>query len=308
MDVSLPGKSSPHLVYFHHRGVKQVLLDQLDRWNAPYAAFLKGTRGMSETTDNIFHYTEANRRAWNEIAQVRHAKQPPASFFAEGNTTLDARELQAAGEVRGRRLLHLQCATGEDTLSWSVAGADATGADISEEQIKLAQQKAAAAGLSTRFLTADIYALPPDLQAGTFEYVYTGGGVLVWLPDLTRWAHVVAAALQPGGLFLLFEEHPIASCLWMDNGQLQVDSDYFGRGRPERSRGWWHFQGGEEATETKFEFSWPLGDIVTALAEAGLRIERLEEFPAERGWRFREDIDELHRLPGSVLLVACKDR
>src|SRR2546425_9117075 len=174
-----------------------------------HVALLKGTREMSEISDNLFHFTEVNRRAWNEIAQVRHAKQPPASFFAEGNSTLDARELQAAGEVRGRRLLHLQCSTGEDTLSWSVAGAEATGVDISEEQIKLAQQKAAAAGLATRFLAADVYALPPDLQAGTFEYVFTGGGVLVWLPDLTRWAQVVAAALQPGGLFLFFEAHPI---------------------------------------------------------------------------------------------------
>jgi hypothetical protein len=51
-----------------------------------------------------------------------------------------------------------------------------------------------------------------------------------------------------------------------------------------------------------------LPNIVTALAQAGLRIERLEEFPAERSWRFREDIDQLHRLPGSFLLVASKDR
>ena len=58
----------------------------------------------------------------------------------------------------------------------------------------------------------------------------------------------------------------------------------------------------------KFEFSWPLGDIVTALAQAGLRIQGLEEFPAEQSWRFREDIDQLHRLPGSFLLVASKDR
>jgi trans-aconitate methyltransferase len=68
-----------------------------------------------------------------------------------------------------------------------------------EEHIKLAQQKTDAAGLSTRFIAADVYALPPDLQAGSFEYVYTSAGVLVWLPDLTRWAQVVAAALQPGG-------------------------------------------------------------------------------------------------------------
>ena len=261
-----------------------------------------------ETTENIFHFTESNRRAWNEIAQVRHAKQPPAAFFAEGNLTLDARVIQAAGEVKGRRLLHLQCSTGEDTLSWSVAGADATGVDISEEQIKLAQQKAATAGLSTRFIVADIYALPTDLKIGSFDYVYTGGGVMVWLPDLTRWAQVVAAASKPGGIFLLFEEHPIASCLWIANGKLQVESDYFGRGDPEQSSGWWHFQGGEGARETKFEFSWPLVDIVTVLAQADLRIEHLEEFPAERGWRFRENMDEIHRLPGSFLLVACKDR
>jgi SAM-dependent methyltransferase len=261
-----------------------------------------------ETTENIFHYTESNRRAWNEIAHVRYAKQPPAAFFAEGNSTLNARELQAVGDLKGRCLLHLQCSTGEDTLSWSVAGADATGVDISEEQIKLAQQKAAEASLSTRFIAADIYALPIDLQACSFDYVYTGGGAMVWLPDLTRWAKVIAAALKPGGIFLLFEEHPIASCLWIADGKLQVESDYFGRRKSERSSGWWHFQGGEGAKEAKFEFSWPLGDIVTALAQADLRIEYLEEFPAERDWRFSDDIDELHYLPGSFLLIACKDR
>ena len=262
---------------------------------------------MSEDTEHILQYTKANRRAWNEIAQVRHVKQPPAAFFAEGNSTLDAREVQVAGNVKGRRLLHLQCATGEDTLSWSVAGADATGVDISEEQIELARQKATAAGLSTRFLAADLYALPTDLQTGRFDYVYTGGGALVWLPDLARWAHIVAAALKPGGIFLLFEEHPLATCLWMTDGNLQIESNYFGRGKPEKSRGWRHFAGGEEARETKVEFSWPLGDIVTALAQAGLRIERLEEFPAEQGWRFGEDIGEAYRLPGEFLLVGKKD-
>ncbi|MGO8948495.1 MAG: class I SAM-dependent methyltransferase [Ktedonobacterales bacterium] len=263
---------------------------------------------MSQTSKIIAQYTESNRRAWNEIAHVRHATQPPAEFFAAGNSTLDPRELQAAGDVRGSRLLHLQCATGEDTLSWSVAGAEATGVDISEEQIKLAQRKAEAAWLSARFIAADVYALPAELQAGDFDIVYTSAGVLVWLPDLTRWAEAVAAALKPGGMFLLFEEHPIASCLWITEGKLHLESDYFGRGSPEWSTGWRHFQGGEEAKKTKVEFSWPLGDIVTALAQAGLRIERLEEFPAEQGWRFGEQIDEIHRLPGRFLLSARTDR
>ncbi len=256
---------------------------------------------------DIHDYTERNRRAWNEIAEVRAAKWPDAAFFAGGGSILDARVLAVAGDVSGRTLLHLQCATGEETLSWAVAGARATGADISDAQIALARQKAADAGLTVRFVVADIYALPPDLQAATFDYVYTGGGALVWLPDLERWAGVVAAALRPGGRFILYEEHPIAGCLWVTDGRLEITGDYFARGTPHYDRGWAHFAGGEDAAEVKAEFFWPLGDVVTALARAGLRIERLEEFPSDAGWRFGERLNEVRRLPGCYLLVARKD-
>jgi hypothetical protein len=68
--------------------------------------------------------------------------------------------------------------------------------------------------------------------------------------------------------------------------------------------GWHHFAGGEQAQETKAEFQWPLGDIVTALARAGLRIDRLEEFPSQQGWRFGDQADQVRRLPGSFLLLA----
>jgi SAM-dependent methyltransferase len=254
----------------------------------------------------LFDYTARNQRAWNEIAAIRYQSQPPASFFAQGNSTLDPREIQAFGDVRGKMLLHLQCATGEDTLSWSIAGAEATGVDISELQIELARQKAAQAHLSTQFIAADIYALPDSLRATSFDYVYTGKGVLVWLPDIVLWAQMIAEMLKPGALFQLFEEHPIANCLWQNGDQFQLESDYFGRSKPEYSHGWRHFQGGEQASEQKAEFAWPLGDIITALAQAGLRIERLEEFPAGQSWRFQENSAQLARLPGSFLLLARK--
>ena len=256
---------------------------------------------------DIRGYTEQNRRAWNEIAEVRQARWPDADFFARGGSILDPVVLKAAGDVAGRTLLHLQCATGEETLSWAVAGARATGVDISDAQVALAERKAADAGLAARFVAADIYALPAELQGGTFDFVYTGGGALVWLPDLDRWAQVIVAALRPGGRLILYEEHPLAGCLWVTEGKLQLAGDYFARSTPEHSQGWSHFAGGEEAIETKVEFSWPLGDVVTALAQAGLRIERLEEFPSDAEWRFGELLDEVRRLPGRYLLVARKD-
>lgn len=267
---------------------------------------------MSTDNEHQTHtLTEMNRRAWNEIADVRFRNKgwQPATFYASGSDTLDAQLKAAAGDMRGKTLLHLQCATGEDTLSWAVLGAQATGVDISDLQTDLAKQKAIEAGLDVAFVAADVYALPGELQRGTFDWVYTGGGALVWLPDIARWAQVVAAALRPGGRLMVWETHPITGCLWAENGQLIVASDYFGRGKPDFAQGWSHFKGGEGASENKAEFSWPLGDVVTAVARAGLRIESLEEFPPDEGDRYRlsDQFDLAQRLPGSLLLIARKD-
>jgi SAM-dependent methyltransferase len=257
---------------------------------------------MNETR----RYTEQNRRAWDEIANIRQAKWEHAAFFRAGNSILDPRVTAAAGDVKGLSLLHLQCSTGEETLSWSVLGAVATGVDISPRQIDLAQRKAIEAGLDVHFFAADVYDLTPDLQRGTFDIVYTGGGALVWLPDIARWADAVTHALKRQGRLILLDEHPVASCLCISDGQLQTTGDYFGRSKPEAGRGWHHFAGGENARETKYEFSWPLGDIVTALAQAGLRIQSLQEYPSTASWRFGNDLNRVGMLPGEFLLIATR--
>jgi SAM-dependent methyltransferase len=255
---------------------------------------------------NIFEHTEQNRRAWNEIAAVRQRGFPPASFFAAGNSVLSPVALAAIPDARGRSLLHLQCSTGEETLSWAIAGAEATGVDISEEQIEIAIQKADAAGLGVRYVAADVYALPDDLQSGSFDFVYTGSGAVMWLPDITRWAQIVAAALRPGGRLILLEIHPVALCLWVTDGRLEMTGDYFGRESPLKDYGWGHFVGGEDARGPKLEFAWPLGDIVTAVARAGLRIETLQEYPSTEAYRFGEKLEEVSHLPGHYLLTARK--
>jgi len=204
-------------------------------------------------------YTAQNRRGWDEIAALRQKKQRPAEYFADGGCQLDERILAVTGDVRGLRLCHLQCATGEDTLSWANRGAEATGVDISPRQIRLAKEKAALAGLCVRFVSSDIYELPQDLRAERFDIVFTGGGSLVWLPDLSRWAQTVATLLKPSGQMILEEEHPLVNCMGVQDGQVRMLHDYFGR-EPEVYKDWTHFPGGENATEDKYNFTWPLGD------------------------------------------------
>jgi len=256
--------------------------------------------------DETRKYTDKNRLAWDEIAEVRHRKQQAAEFFARGGSTLSKEALEIAGDVHGLSLCHLQCATGEDTLSWANQGATATGIDISPIQIDLGKKKAEAAGLSVRFIASDIYALPNKLFEEKFDLVFTGGGALVWLPDLQEWARIIAGLLKPSGRLIVDEEHPLTGCMEVQDGQVKIVADYFGR-KPDVFIGWTHFSGGEQAKEQKYEFTWPLGDVVTALARAGLRIELLEERPSQQQWRFGEKLGEVARIPGEFLLVARKD-
>ena len=250
-------------------------------------------------------YTAANRDAWDAIADLRQDIWPSAAFFAKGGSLLREHELQAAGDVHGLRLCHLQCGSGEETLSWANAGAHVTGVDISPKQIDLAKRKAKDAGISAAFLAADVSTRPKELAPRSFDIVYTGGGALGWLPDLDSWAASIHQLLKPSGRLILNEEHPQLGNLEVRDGSIAIVGDYFDR-KPHRTTGWHHFAGAEEATEPRWEFHRTLGDIVTSVARAGLRIESLQEFPSTASWRFGEDLPTVRRLLGSFLLVARK--
>lgn len=227
---------------------------------------------------DLARYTAQNRAAWNRVAESRRSLLSPPLFFAEGGVTLEPAEIQAMGPVRGKRLLHLQCASGNDTLSWAVLGADVTGVDISDVAVAIAAEQALAAGLDVRFHAADVYDLPPHLRAGGFDAVYTGGGAVCWLPDLAVWADVVAGCLRSGGVALVCDHHPVWETVAVTGSGVVVTADYFGRGTPRGEP--MHpvnAPSGAGMQDDYVSFVWPLGDVVTALAGAGLRIELVAE-------------------------------
>jgi SAM-dependent methyltransferase len=181
--------------------------------------------------------------------------------------------------VAGKRLLHLQCHFGSDTLSWARLGAQVTGADFSEEAIALARRLAGELGIDAEFVCCNIYDLPEHVD-GEFDVVFTSEGVLCWLPDLPRWAEIAAGVLGSGGVFYIRDFHPLLSVFDDEATEPRIRHPYFPTQKPMR------FEGDETYTDGKLEeavvtYEWPhsLGDVVTALTDAGLRIEFLHEFP-----------------------------
>lgn len=245
-----------------------------------------GARGNAASAEADWLAT--NRANWDARTRV-HADSDFYDLpgFLAGGSTLRPFELAEVGAVSGRRLLHLQCHMGQDTLSWARLGADVTGLDFSPEAVRTARALAADTRLdgAARFVVADVYDAPAAVADRRFDIVYTGLGALVWLPDLTRWARVVASLLADGGFLYLAEFHPVADVLDDVDGA-RVVHDYF-----QTQSGTWdsdrtYTDGPALAHTLSVQWHHPLGDVVTAIARAGLRVEFLHEHPTELSPRF----------------------
>ncbi len=242
---------------------------------------------------------QVNRANWNERTPVHAASgfYDVASFKA-GRITLGEIERREVGDVSGKTLLHLQCHFGMDTMSWARLGAQATGVDFSDAAIDLARSLNDELGLNARFICSDVYGLSGALDE-RFDVVFTSTGVLVWMPDLDRWAEVAARHLKPGGVFYILEHHPFLNPFEAsEEGEMQPVTPYF-HGREFFQGGVPSYTGGVIETP-HYEWRHGIGEIVTALATAGLRIEFLHEFPFCNYQRFpimERHEDGLWRFP-----------
>jgi SAM-dependent methyltransferase len=269
-------------------------------------------------------YRAINRANWDERAPA-HAASPDYGFerFAADPAFLShvvRFDVPRLGDVRGLRGVHLQCHIGTDTLSLHRLGARMTGLDFSEPALAEARKLAASTGADIEFVQADVYDAAKVLEPGAFDLVFTGVGALCWLPDIRRWADVVAALLRPGGRLFIREGHPMLWSIDERRGDvLAVEFPYFETAEPLV----WDEDGTYVSTDTVFEHtvthSWNhgFGEIVTALFAAGMELTMLEEhdsvpWEALPGLMVRDEheewrlVDRPARLPLTYTLQAVK--
>ena len=259
-----------------------------------------------------------NRANWDARVQIHAASEfYDVAGFVAGRDTIRPFEAAEVGDVAGRTLLHLQCHMGMDTLSWARRGATVTGLDFSRPAVEQAVALAARIGADTaRFVVSDVYDAAAALDGAVFDVVYTGLGALCWLPDLDRWARVVASLVAPGGFAYLAEFHPFVDIV-ADDGRT-ISGDYFGAA----PRIWdepttYTDQNADVAATVSVDWTHSVASVVSALAAAGLRLEFLHErdftffqhlptlVERDRVWRMPEGGG---RIPLIYSLRAAKDR
>lgn len=219
---------------------------------------------------------QANKELWDSRVET-HTKAELYNLeaFKQGATSLNSIELNELGDVSGKNMLHLQCHFGQDSISWARMGASVTGSDISTAAIKQARELAEELNVDAQFVESDTYSLPENLE-GQFDIVVISYGVLGWLPDMNKFAEVVNHFLKPGGCFYMAEFHPI---VWT------FDDEFESMIYPYNNAGMMEFDttttyaDKDYQAESRKEYNWNhgIGEVCSALAKTGLRLEFLNE-------------------------------
>ncbi len=221
-------------------------------------------------------YLAANTALWDARVAHHYASDfYDVPGFLAGDNSLREIELPLLGDVRGRHVVHLMCHFGMDTLSLARMGATVTGIDFSGAAIAKARNLAADTDCNARFIQSDVYDAVKHV-GGQADIVFTSYGVLGWLPDMDRWAQVVADCLKPGGKLVLAEFHPV---IWMFDNQFQsVSYSYFKRHAIEETEEGTYTDSGASIALPSVNWNHSIGEVFCALASAGMRISFLQEY------------------------------
>ena len=239
------------------------------------------------TYDNYF---AANKLLWNQRTTIhKDSSFYNLAGFKNGDTVLTPIELNEVGNVQGKKMLHLQCHFGMDSLNWARLGAEVTGVDLSDVAISEAKKLNDELGLNAKFICANVYDLDvrnaeskipsADWQSGeAFDIVFTSYGTIGWLPDLDKWASIIAHYLKPGGIFFIAEFHPV---VWMFDDEFTHIKYYYNNREVIVTENQGTYTDSDIKSDIKVkEYGWNhgLSEVVNALISAGLKIESLNEF------------------------------
>ena len=221
-------------------------------------------------------YLEINRKLWNDKTEVHVNSQfYDVDGFLRSENSLKHVEIDLLGDISGKKVLHLQCHFGMDTISMCKLGAEVTGVDLSNVAIEEAKNLNKKVNSNARFILSDIYNLP-NVHDEKYDVVFTSYGTIGWLPDIDKWASIVVHFLKSGGEFLIVDFHPV---LWMmDDEFSSIKYSYFNDGPIIEQTDGSYADRNADISNQSVSWNHPLGEIIQSLIKKGLTLHHFEEY------------------------------
>lgn len=222
------------------------------------------------------NYIAINRASWNKRTEVHIGSDfYDMENFLKGKNSLNDIELKLLGDLKGKKVLHLQCHFGQDSISLARMGAQVVGVDLSDKAIAYAQDLAKDLNADARFICCDIYDLPNHLKE-QFDIVFSSYGTIGWLPDLDKWASIITHYLKPGGQFIFAEFHPV---VWMfDNDFQKIAYSYFKTDAIVESYSGTYADKNAAVAIKDVSWNHSLAEVLSSLLKAGSQIKYFEEY------------------------------
>ena len=286
-------------------------------------------------------YLAINAANWDSRAPLHARAYGIERYLADPTALSDVVRFDRAllGDIAGLDVVHLQCHIGTDTLSLHRLGSRMTGVDLSGTSIDHARHLAADAGADITYVQSDVYSAPEALDHRTYDLVYTGIGAICWLPDIARWAWTVAELLRPGGRLFIRDMHPVlnaslamtvaddhpdrAQQSWISGPgdvTIALELPYWEQPQPLEWNDAVTYAGSETVSSPRsVEWNHSIGQIVTAVLGAGLRLTSLVEHdsvpfePFQGAMTLDSETGEYRlavrpeRFPATFTLSAVKD-
>jgi SAM-dependent methyltransferase len=234
---------------------------------------------------------ESNKQAWGVIAE-EHYNTFKQRFAAGQYDDFNAHIAAELPDLTGKRVIHLQCNTGADTILLARRGAaQVLGVDLVPENVAAAKRLASDLGVeNVDFLACDLMQLA-DVHFEKYDFVFTSEGVLCWLPDLTRWAQTIRQLLHDDGEFYIFDSHPIMMLFdegALAEGRTEIKYPYFDK-LPNMEQSIGGYAATTHIGVVTYDWMHTMGDIINSLLSAGLRIHWLHEF-VENYWQLEGQV------------------
>jgi 2-polyprenyl-3-methyl-5-hydroxy-6-metoxy-1,4-benzoquinol methylase len=239
----------------------------------------------------VSELNEINKEAWNQEtynAWIERFGTPKE--YIEKLTKDPSSKLypiyEFFGDVKGKSIMNLMGSNGTKAAALGILGAEVTIVDFSEGNKRYAEELAKEAGVNIEYIVSDVLELPIKKYEGKYDVVFAELGIIHYFTDLKPFINIIKDLLKQNGKMILRDFHPVSTKLITSRGSTakvrkhKVSGDYFDETIEEREVAYSKYLNDDNQEHKKVKLrKWTLGEVVTAVAEAGLYLEVLREEP-----------------------------